>query len=157
MKTKLILSAFALALTIGLSAQNNQSSDSHKKVKTEQTENVKRQQREFPSEKMIKELSLTDKQVQEMKEIKKEQQQAREKMRSEIENNKDNQTAKPDREEIRKERESHKAEMDAKYKKVLSEEQFKKFEAMQNKEGKGNNGKPHGEKGSDKRKDAKRN
>ena len=75
MKTKLILSAFALALTIGLSAQNNQSSDSHKKVKTEQTENVKRQQREFPSEKMIKELSLTDKQVQEMKEIKKEQQQ----------------------------------------------------------------------------------
>ena len=125
MKTKLILSAFALALTIGLSAQNNQSSDSQKKVKTEQTENVKRQQREFPSEKMIKELSLTDKQVQEMKEIKKEQQQAREKMRSEIENNKDNQTAKPDREEIRKERESHKAEMDAKYKKILSEEQYK--------------------------------
>ena len=67
MKTKLILSAFALALTIGLSAQNNQSSDSQKKVKTEKTENVKRQQREFPSEKMIKELSLTDKQVQEMR------------------------------------------------------------------------------------------
>ena len=52
MKTKLILSAFALALTIGLSAQNNQSSASDKQVKTEQTENTKKQQREFPSEKM---------------------------------------------------------------------------------------------------------
>ena len=112
------------------------------KEKTEQTDNT-RKQPEFPSQEMIKELNLTDKPVKKMQAVRKEQRETMEKARKERDNN--NQSERPDREEMRKEMEKLRTETEAKYKKILSEEQYKKFQEIQEKERKERRDRPQGE------------
>ena len=68
MKFKLFLSAMVFIGAMSLSAQNDNSKTSRQNIKskskTEATDNKSEQK--FPSENMIKELSLTEKQVKEI-------------------------------------------------------------------------------------------
>ena len=109
MKLKLFASSLCLFIGLTLFAQNRQN-------------NQNKENRQFPSEEMIKELNLSEKQVTEWKEIQEKNFKA---MQEQRDQNKKQDNA--DREERRKNfdemRKAHREEI----KKILSEEQYVKY------------------------------
>lgn len=117
MKLKFIATAFCMVMGLSLSAQTTQNTSPEKAPK------------QYPSEKMVKELNLTPKQITELKNLQEEQQADREKFRQE-------QQALT--KEMKKDSAERKAAMDkrrnehqAKLKTILTPEQYTKYLEMQ--------------------------
>lgn len=133
MKLKFIVAALCLTSGLTLFAQNNQNTTKE------------RAPRQFPSEKMVKELNLSDSQVKELKKLQEDRQANFEKKRAEMESK---------RQERRQEMDKERTEYQTKLKSVLTPEQYQKYESLQKDRQSKKDGKKDGRKGN--RKDGKR-
>ena len=126
MKFKIFDSSILLSITLSASAQNR-------------TEKGNRENRQQPSEQMIKELGLSDKQVTEWKEV---QEKNRKEMQAQRESNKEadkmtNEERRQKRDEMRK---SHREDIQ----KILTKEQYVKY--LEIEKDRGGNGAKKGDK-----------